>query len=123
MAGVVPGFGAEFAADGIDELVLGFGRRRKHQPVTDGDVTLRIRAVDTGDDWYAEASEGRMRPRRGTGTDEAATCTVSGPAAGLYLFLWNRADAGNSEVSVVGDVGVYDVWAASCRSAGVKPSS
>ncbi len=31
-AGKIPEYPAEFAADGIDELITGFGRRRKYQP-------------------------------------------------------------------------------------------
>jgi hypothetical protein len=43
-------FPAEFAADGIDELIMGFFGRRE-QPVADGQRTLRVVAADAGADW------------------------------------------------------------------------
>ena len=33
-------------------------------------------------------------------------CTVSGPASGVYLYLWNRADAAQAGVTVTGDPGL-----------------
>ena len=54
--GVVPGYPPEFAADGIDELIMGFGRRRRYQPAghIDGG-RLRVAATDTSDEWYVDA--------------------------------------------------------------------
>ena len=65
-AGATPEYPAEFAADGIDELIMGFGRRRKYQPrppAAEGG-RLRVLAADTGDAWSVEAHEGRLQPRR-----------------------------------------------------------
>jgi hypothetical protein len=39
-AGTKPEYPAEFAADGINELIMGFGRRRKYAPVTGADAVL-----------------------------------------------------------------------------------
>ena len=63
-AGTMPDYEADFAADGIDELIMGFGRRRKYQPTADGGTRLRVLATDTGDAWLVEALEGRVLPRR-----------------------------------------------------------
>ena len=67
-AGATPGYPAAFAADGIDELIMGFGRRRKYQPAAGAEGgRLRVLAADTGDAWSVEAHEGRLQPRRDTG--------------------------------------------------------
>jgi len=118
--GATPEYEAAFAADGIDELITGFGRRRKYQPGSDpktADGTrLRMLAADTGDAWLVEANEGRLQPRRGSDPGNAAAgCTVTGPASGLYLYLWNRADAARADVTVTGDPGLLSAWQASVR--------
>ena len=118
-AGATPEYPAEFAADGIDELIMGFGRRRKYQPRrpgTEGGL-LRVLAADTGDAWSVEAHEGRLQPRRDAGGDapDGAGCTVSGPASGVYLYLWNRLDAAQAGVTVTGDDALLAAWQASVR--------
>jgi uncharacterized protein (TIGR03083 family) len=114
--GTIPEYEADFAADGIDELIMGFGRRRKYQPGSNAEGTrLRVLATDTGDAWLVEALEGRVLPRRDLGGQEEAGCTVSGPASGLYLYLWNRADAAAAGVTVTGDPGLLSAWQSSVR--------
>jgi len=115
-AGAMPEYEPGFAADGIDELIMGFGRRRKYQPgsATDG-VRLRVLATDTGDAWLVEAQEGRLQPRRDAHGAEDVRCTVSGPASGVYLYLWNRADATLAGATVTGDPGLLSAWQASVR--------
>ena len=46
---------------------------------------------------------------------QEAGCTVSGPASGLYLYLWNRADAARADVTVTGDRGLLSAWQSSVR--------
>ena len=114
--GTMPEYEADFAADGIDELIMGFGRRRKYQPGSNADGTrLRVLATDTGDAWLVEALQGRVLPRRDAGGQEEAGCTVSGPASGLYLYLWNRAGAARAGVTVAGDPGLLFAWQSSVR--------
>ena len=115
-AGTMPEYEAGFAADGIDELIMGFGRRRKYQPGSNAvDARLRVLATDTGDVWLVEAHDGRVLPRRDADGQEEAGCTVSGPASGLYLYLWNRADAARVGVTVAGDPGLLSAWQSSVR--------
>jgi uncharacterized protein (TIGR03083 family) len=118
-AGVLPEYPAGFAADGIDELIMGFGARAKYRPVTDVDGgRLRVLAADTGDAWSIDAASGRMQPRRDDGEEpaqDAAACTVSGPASGLYLFLWHRADAARAGVTVTGNPDLLQCWQSSVR--------
>ena len=119
-ASAVPEYPPDFAADGIDELITGFGAaaqvpaaarlRRRWR-------ALRVVAADTGDAWSVEARQGRLQPQRETAADVAdgAACTVSGPASGLYLYLWNRADAAEADVTVTGDPGLLASWQASVK--------
>jgi len=117
-SGATPGYAADFAADGIDELIMGFGRRRKYQPGSypkTAGVRLHVATADTGDAWSVETREGRLHPRRDAGGTEEAGCTVSGPASGLYLYLWNRADAARAGVTITGDPALLSAWQASVR--------
>jgi uncharacterized protein (TIGR03083 family) len=126
-AGAVPEYAAPFAADGVDELIMGFGRRRKYQPAAGADgARLHVVATDTGDEWHVDAREGRMHPRRGNrggpvgdraadGAGGGANCLASGPASGVYLFLWNRVDATRAGVTVSGDPAVLAAWQSGVR--------
>jgi hypothetical protein len=40
---------------------------------------------------------------------------VSGAASSIYLYLWNRLDAGQADVTVTGDDGMLALWQASVR--------
>ena len=117
--GVLPEYPAEFAADGIDELITGFGRRAKYRPATDADGgRLRVVTADTGEAWSIDAHEGHLQPRREDGQNrdaDGAACTVSGPASGVYLFLWHRADAARAGVTVTGNPGLLECWQSSVR--------
>jgi len=117
-AGATPEYPAEFAADGIDELIMGFGRRRKYTPAAGAEGgRLRVLAADTGDAWSVEPHEGRLQPRRDPESDapDGAGCTVSGSASGVYLYLWNRADATRVGVTITGDPALLAAWQASLR--------
>ncbi len=72
-------------------------------------------ATDTGDAWLIEARDGRLQPRRDADGSAEAGCTVSGPASGLYLYLWNRADAPRAGVTVTGDPALLAAWQATVR--------
>ncbi len=114
-AGMMPEYPADFADDGIDELITGFGGRRKYRPqagaAADGQL-LRVVATDTGGAWSIETCQGRLEPRRETAPNLAgrAACTVSGPACGLYLYLWNRADPAGAGVTITGDLALLASW-------------
>jgi uncharacterized protein (TIGR03083 family) len=120
-AGEAPGYAPDFAADGVDELIMGFlGRQDAHPGEPGGtrlgepalDRTLLIRATDTGQQWRAELSaDGRRAARVGRGPGPAA-CTLDGPASGLYQVLWNRSGAGPAGVTVSGDDGLAAAWRA-----------
>ncbi|MGH3186636.1 MAG: maleylpyruvate isomerase family mycothiol-dependent enzyme [Streptosporangiaceae bacterium] len=121
-AAAAPVYSPEFAADGIDELIMGFGRHRKYQPAAGVDGgRLRVAAADTGDEWLIDALDGRMQPRREDAEEPAeasaatSACTVRGPANAVYLYLWNRADAAQPGVAVTGNADLLACWQSSVR--------
>jgi len=105
-------FRAAFADDGIDELIMGFAGRRRYRLRGDGARSLAIRAADTGGRWQVRLADGATQVSRG---DAQADCVLTGPAAGLYAFLWNRADASTATVAIRGDATILDTWRSSVR--------
>jgi uncharacterized protein (TIGR03083 family) len=117
-SGVRPEYEPDFAADGVDELIMGFGQRRKYRPPGEHDGGMQVRATDTGHAWRVGTEAGRIQARRaGGGPDSAGSpaCTVTGPASGVYLFLWNRSDAAAAGVTISGDRGFLELWQSSVR--------
>lgn len=96
-AGYGHGYPVEFAADGIDELLIGFfGRGRPDAAAfsSRGRVLL-VCAADAGQDWHVRLDDGVTRviaTGRGPYQDgSTADCTLTGSASDLYALLWNRA--------------------------------
>ncbi|WP_327669120.1 MULTISPECIES: maleylpyruvate isomerase family mycothiol-dependent enzyme [unclassified Streptomyces] len=80
----------EFAVDGIDELLTGFHARGRSRVRSDTPRTLRVRATDAGTDavWTVRITQDPPATERGVSGE--AECELAGPAARLYLALWNR---------------------------------
>jgi len=121
-AGQVTPTPADFAADGVDELIIGFlGRDRADQqpPEQAGRRrTLQVLASDVRSGphgWLVELSADGSRAVRVTRGGGRADCTLAGPAAALYLLLWNRADPAVADVTVSGDPDVLQAWQAGVR--------
>ena len=108
--GSAPVFEAEFAADGIDELLVAALTRRDRGPGADLERTMAISPTDTDDRWLSTIGPGLFATARST---DPAECEISGTASELYLFLWNRL--GPASVDVVGDRAVLDVWREGAR--------
>lgn len=119
-----------FAADGVDELLLGFASRRRRprsdNPPPDADpARLRLRATDVGTEWLARIGPERVEVTRdpggkggngnagNAGNAGDAGWSVSGPASDLYLLLWNRRDADGLQTA--GDPAVLDLWRRTVR--------
>jgi len=112
-------FTPRFAADGIDEVIMGFVGRSAKRGSWDGPAgSLAIHAADAagaaadgagaaadgagaGVHWRVVTGQGHLAVTRETGP---ADCDVTGSAADLYLLLWNRRDA--EGVSIRGDDGL-----------------
>ena len=99
-----PDIDALFAIDGIDELIMGFLAREARHGRWDGPpAVLGVHAEDGAGGtahWRVDSAPGRLAVTRGTGPAE---CDVTGPAARIYLLLWNRAGRGG--LMVGGDAG------------------
>ena len=114
--GVWPEYEPVFAADGIDELITGFGQRRKYRPSADRDGSMQVCTTDTGHAWHVGTEDGRIQARRQQHDSPAsAACTITGPASGVYLFLWNRSDAATAGVTISGAPGFLELWQSSVR--------
>jgi uncharacterized protein (TIGR03083 family) len=115
-SGLTPEYAPGFAADGIDELIMGFGSRRKYRPPAGDGGGLRVRTTDTGDAWHVAASDGRIgaqrEPRDPPGPDDD---TVSGPASAVYLFLWNRSGPAPVGLTTTGNQSFLSSWQSSVR--------
>jgi len=98
-------FEPAFAADGVDELVMGFLARSVKRGNWAGlGGSLAIHADDGtagGADWLIAGGQDAPGVARGTGR---ADCEVAGPASELYLMLWNRGPA--DRLQVTGDTGI-----------------
>ena len=102
----IPDIDADFALDGVGELLEGFYGRRGGKLTADPPLTLRIAPTDATTTWRVE-----LRPDRRTITRDdsgAADCTLSGRSADLYLSLWNRRPA--IPVEIDGDDRAVEVW-------------
>ncbi|WP_371673177.1 maleylpyruvate isomerase family mycothiol-dependent enzyme [Streptomyces sp. NBC_00289] len=98
---IAPGY----AADGIDELLRGFHARPKSRVRSDRPRVLRVRATDLEDAvWTMRLSQEAPTAVRGEAGD--ADCEVAGPAAPLYLSLWNRLPFPD----VSGDPAIAALW-------------
>ena len=97
-------FEPRFAADGIDELIMGFlGRDAKSGSWESPRGVFGFHADDGPGEvanWRVASEPGKLVVAREAGP---ADCDVTGTAEGLYLLLWNRRDA--SGLDVRGDAG------------------
>ncbi|MFR9796888.1 maleylpyruvate isomerase family mycothiol-dependent enzyme [Streptomyces sp. MS06] len=96
--------GIPFAVDGIDELLRGFHARAGSRVRTPQPRTLRVRTTDADAVWTVRLStEAPAATPDATGREDAE---LSGPAAELYLALWNRTPV----PSVSGDATLAELW-------------
>jgi len=99
-----PPFAPGFAADGVDELIMGFLGRDAKRGSWDGPPGVLGFHADGGTGtmahWRVVSAPGQLAVARETGP---ADCDVTGDAAGLYLLLWNRRGADGLQVR--GDAG------------------
>ena len=102
-------FEPAFAADGVDELVMGFlarGMRPGNWPGLGGSLAIHADDGTAGRaDWLIAGDPDGPGVSRGTGR---ADCDVTGPASELYLMLWNRAPA--DRLDVTGDPSILAVF-------------
>lgn len=107
-AGTVTGFDPLHAADGIDELIVWFIARPGRSPSAPTEMTLGVFAADVDQGWTAVFGPETARGHRDLLDPD---CTISGPAADLYPYLWSRTPLGDLQVE--GDPAVLEQWRAS----------
>jgi hypothetical protein len=95
-----------FAADGIDELVLGFAPR--YRPHAVAPTTIHLAATDIDRAWTVAIAEGAIEAR--TDGDGTADLRIEAAVNDLYLLLWNRA--GTEAAALRGDPAALDTWRA-----------
>ncbi|MBV9659658.1 MAG: maleylpyruvate isomerase N-terminal domain-containing protein [Acidimicrobiales bacterium] len=113
-AGMAPSISAQLAADGIDELLTEMvpGRLARN-PVSSLSGSFHIHCTDsprdagTPGEWMLEFASGGVEVRREHAKGDTA---ARGPAAGLYLWLWNRMDPQTAGIEVLGDTSLVDAW-------------
>jgi uncharacterized protein (TIGR03083 family) len=103
------GIDPALAADGIDELLMGFVTRGKGKLRAPEPATVLVRTDDTGHAWTLRIGDGPVVTTPG-GTGRPAA-VLSGTAVQVYLGLWNRAD----ELTVDGRPDIVDQWRAQVR--------
>ncbi|WP_254406065.1 maleylpyruvate isomerase family mycothiol-dependent enzyme, partial [Streptomyces sp. AC627_RSS907] len=104
---LAPHCAADFAVDGIDELLCAFHARPKSAVRTEEPRTLRVRATDVpGAVWTVRLSQRPPVTERNDTGD--ADCELAGPAARLYPALWNRGPV----PEVTGDASLAALWRA-----------
>jgi uncharacterized protein (TIGR03083 family) len=91
------------AADGIDELLMGFITRGKGLRAAEP-YTVLVRTSDTGHAWTLRISDGPIVTT--PGATERPEAVFSGTAVQLYLSLWNRAD----ELTTNGRPDLVEQW-------------
>ncbi|HIW62922.1 MAG TPA: maleylpyruvate isomerase family mycothiol-dependent enzyme [Candidatus Stackebrandtia excrementipullorum] len=100
--------GNGFAADGINELLVGFHGNPTSRVRSATQRVLRLHAVDNPDgaDWYLHFSPDPLRTTRAP--EGSVDCTLSGPVELLYLALWNRCRI--DDLAVEGDATLVKLW-------------
>jgi uncharacterized protein (TIGR03083 family) len=92
------------AADGIDELLMGFITRGKGRLHSAEAYRLLVRTEDTGHAWTLRISDGPILTT--PGAIQRPKVVISGTAVQLYLSLWNRAD----EITTDGRPDLVEQW-------------
>ena len=109
-SGAVTAIPTDVAVDGIDELLTGFLPRRSSKLKPEMPCTIAVVPTDTDAAWTVSANaEGATTERAASDADVA----VRGPAADLYLLVWNRRSLDGLDVQ--GDASLLDLWRSSVQ--------
>ena len=96
----------EFAADGIDELVMTIVPNRLAAATADPPVRVLLEPLDANISWTLRVGPDGVRVAREV--SDGVDLSVFGLSAELYRWAWNRA--GDDEVSLRGELPVADWW-------------
>ncbi|MFL6175916.1 MAG: maleylpyruvate isomerase family mycothiol-dependent enzyme [Ornithinibacter sp.] len=92
------------AADGVDELLVGFWQRRTKGPRSESSYAATV-VVTGGPSWQLDVTDQSPVTRRREPGDgiPAGARTVSGSARDLYLALWNRGGTADDPTGLLGE--------------------
>ncbi len=93
----------DLALDGIDELLAGFFTRGKSKLFDGAEFDVLVAPDDSDRRWSLHIAE---RMTTTPGEQGVPALTITGPAAAIYLGLWNRGE----ELRVTGDATVMERW-------------
>lgn len=100
-------YDAEFALDGLDELITGFWARKSTRLVADPARSLFVAPTDAERRWHiAILPDGRAITS--APPFPQADCAVTATASELYLLLWNRLP--ENVGAITGDDAVLRLW-------------
>jgi uncharacterized protein (TIGR03083 family) len=105
-------FASAFAADGIDELVMGFAPTPRAKVSAATRRVLQVRTADTGDAWVVGIGPDGIDAQRVSASHD---CLLEGDASDLYLLLWNRMDTSAPAIRISGAVELVQLWKQSLR--------
>jgi uncharacterized protein (TIGR03083 family) len=107
--GRVDPIAADLAAEGVDEFLADFLPRALAADPADRSLsgTLHLHATDTPGEWWLDFDAEKLIPER---QHAKADTAVRGPAAGLYLWLWNRQTPEAAGLEVFGQVETAAAW-------------
>ncbi|HTZ44647.1 MAG TPA: maleylpyruvate isomerase family mycothiol-dependent enzyme [Jatrophihabitans sp.] len=101
----------DFAADGLDELVMGMLSSRLTGAGLDRSYTVLLEPLDVNAAWTLRLAPDGLLARREPASN--ADLSVFGMASDLYRWAWNRA--GDDEVSLRGELPLADWWRSTVR--------
>jgi uncharacterized protein (TIGR03083 family) len=96
----------DFAADGIDELVMGMIPDRLAAATADHPVRVLLEPLDANMSWTVRIAPDGVQVARQV--CDGADLSVFGLSAELYRWAWNRA--GDDEVTLRGELPLADWW-------------
>jgi uncharacterized protein (TIGR03083 family) len=106
-AGAEGAMDPELAADGIDEFLSAMlPRVLARRPVSALSGTFHVHCTDTPGEWQLDFSAADLDVRREHGKADTA---IRGPAAELYLWLWNRP-VPNPAIEIFGNHALAEAW-------------
>ena len=109
-SGAVSDIPVDLAVDGIDELLTGFLPRRSSRLRPETASTIAVQPTDSDAAWLVTAGPDGATTERVRADGDVV---VHGPAADLYLLVWNRRDLDG--IDVVGDASLLDQWRSSVQ--------
>ena len=110
-SGAITAVPPDFGADGVDEMLLGFGARRRTLDIITP-AAIAIHAGDSGHAWTVRIGADGFTTTREVPAS-VPDCTVRGTASDLYLLLWNRRSRHGLDVR--GDATLLDLWRETVR--------